>query len=199
MMPFIYAMAVAYSVAISVAVADDPAGSVDRLLQPTAPKPLAADYRSQPTRRAGLALLEQAELMPAAGSLKPIELPAFRRAILVPRLMRDAIPLAYDTADPILPQRIELPATRLIRTPSRDVNLPLDLPVQATYRLDRASLDDPTMEYSVQQAQGGEIRQREKKAPFVRVNLPEPFENRLEIQSAQPEPPLVAPVPQPPK
>jgi hypothetical protein len=83
--------------------------------------------------------------------------------------------------------------------PSRDLNQPVDLPVLATYKLDRASLDDPTMEYSVQQAQGGDLRQREKKAPFVRVNLPDPFENRMEIRSTLPEPPIVAPVPQPPK
>jgi hypothetical protein len=85
------------------------------------------------------------------------------------------------------------------RTPSRDPNTPVDLPVQATYKLDRASLDDPTADYSVGQAQGGELRQRDKKAAFVRINLPEPFENRVEIRTTLPEPPLVAPVPQPPK
>ncbi len=91
------------------------------------------------------------------------------------------------------------PANKTARAPARDINAPLDLPVLSTHKLDRPPLDDPTADFSVQQAQGGEIRQREKKAPFVRLNLPEPFENKVVIRSTSPEPLIVAPTPQPPK
>jgi hypothetical protein len=180
--------------------ADDAGISLlERILQPTRPQPMQDICYSGPEQRPEPEALAQLNVSSGTVTMKLVNLPEPRRLTRAPRLLFEPVPLEYFTADPAPPQRIEFPPTQLIRTPSGDVNQPLDLPVQATYKLDRASLDDPTADYSVQQAQGGELRQRDKKAAFVRVNLPEPFENRVEVHSALPEPPVVAPVPQPPK
>lgn len=182
------------------AFANDSGGKIlARLLPPQSPPKLSPGFRNEPKTRPGLLTLERAELPQNSPSTNPIGLPPQKKSALRPRLLPDAVPLSEYTAEPTPPHRLELPLAQLVRTPSRDVNLPIGLSVQARYQADRASVDDPTFEFSLERSQSDPLPLRQTPAPFVRVNLPEPFENRAEVRTQVPEPPVVAPTPQTPK
>lgn len=68
-------------------------------------------------------------------------------------------------------------AKPLIRMPSVDVNQPLPIPILARPQKDRASLADPGLEASLQAAIRPVAAVRNHPAPFVPINLPDPFEN----------------------
>ena len=180
--------------------ANDASGKIlSRVLPPTKPAQLPATAQGEPKPRRGLPGLERPEVATAA---PPTTLPASPKAKsppLRPRLLPDGTPLIDLLPDIATPQRLELPAGERIRTPSRDVNLPIEMPTQARYQTDRAPLEDPTADLSVEKANSQPSPVRSTPAPFVRVNLPEPFENRAAVKTATPEPPVVAPVPMPPK
>jgi len=163
----------------------------DRILLPSEPPRWAIDRRTRPLARDAIAALERPEAPTA-----PL-LTTFIR--FTPPPLRDAAPLVDLMADPAVPQRPELPATFLVSTPSRDVNLPAELPPLAKFQLDRASLDDPTEEFSLRAAQQTAAPIRDKPAPFVKVNLPEPFERRVMGIEVTAEPSVVAPPPRAPK
>jgi hypothetical protein len=168
------------------------------LAPPEAPK-VPVGQRTKPLPWHGLDSLEKPglELAPPLSVL--ISLAPAKSRTPRPRMLADLTPLADYTAEPAPPQRLDLPPPRLVRTPSRDVNLPIDLSLQTSYRPDRASLDDPAAEFALESAQAAPSPLREQPAPFVPVNLPEPFPNRANITSPAAEPPVVAPTPQPPK
>ncbi len=71
--------------------------------------------------------------------------------------------------------------------------------MQSKAVVDRASLDDPTSDFSNERVVAEAVRMRSIPAPFQRYNLPEPFEHRAAPGSPPSEPPVVAPVPAPPK
>ena len=172
---------------------------VARTLAPreTPKEPVAR--RTRPLPWHGLDSLERPEVALAAPLTSLISFTPKKRSPSRPRLLAELTPLAEYTAEPAPPQRLDLPPPRLIRTPSRDVNLPIELPVQANWRPDRASLDDPAAEYALESAQAAAAPLRQQPAPFVPINLPEPFPNRANVASPEPASPVVAPTPQAPK
>jgi hypothetical protein len=178
---------------------DDSGGKIlSRILPPGAPERLPA-AKTGPLTRTRLKALEQ----PEATSNPPIptlpKLPPAKRTALHPHLPAEPTPL-FDLREEIdTPRRPELPESERIRTPSRDVSLPIELPLQSRYSPDRAPTDDPTAEMSLEKALSQPQPLRTEQAPFVRINLPEPFENRASVRSSTPEPGLVTPTPMPPK
>jgi len=180
--------------------ADDGGGkALAKILPPRGTAPLPPDPKKGPKPRKGLAALENPAPPLAA---PPSAIPGIgqpKRTPLWPRQVPDAAPLAYLHTDPVVPQRPELPTVVLVRQPSRDVNEPLALAPQAKPAADRASLDDPTTEFSAQRVVAHRPEMRSTPVPFTRMNLPEPFEHRAVTKPLDTEPPVVAPVPALPK
>jgi hypothetical protein len=75
------------------------------------------------------------------------------------------------------PKQVELPTKPLIKLPAVDTNTPLPLPTLARPLADRASLGEPAFEASLLAAMKRYTPAREKPAPFVAYNLPDPFEH----------------------
>lgn len=180
--------------------ADDTGGKIlSRILPPGEPAKMPPDAKTGPQARSRPVAIEQ----PDAPTSPPItmlpKLPPATRSSLRPHLPAEKDPLAGLLQEVDTPRRPELPEGGLIRTPSRDVNLPIDLPNQSRYLADRAPLDDPTADFSLEQATNRPQPLRETPAPFIRINLPEPFENRASVKAVVPEPGVSAPTPLPPK
>jgi hypothetical protein len=70
--------------------------------------------------------------------------------------------------------------------PSGDVNRPLPLPVTAQPVPDRAPLDDATAEAARAAMPSAPLPPRTKPAPFLRLKLPDPFENRVPVRLPTP-------------
>jgi hypothetical protein len=90
----------------------------------------------------------------------------------------EAIPFVDQLAPPQLPNKQVLAAGGRVRLSSPDVNQPPPLPMLAQQVVERASLDDPTLEASVLLALAVAPPLRMTPAPFIRLNLPNPFEHR---------------------
>src|SRR5262249_49477459 len=118
---------------------------------------------------------------------------------LRPRPLPDAFPLQAYHDDPQLPERPLLPESALLRHRAANANDAPPLPILAKPVAERASLEDPTTEFSNEQAISRALPMRTNPAPSQRMNLPEPFEKKRGTRPAEPEPPFVAPVPITPK
>jgi hypothetical protein len=90
-----------------------------------------------------------------------------------------------------LPATPNVPVGRGIRVPSPDANQPVPLPPLAHAHPDRAPLDDPTVDAATAAALAGAPPMRTTPAPFLRLSVPDPFENRaaVRLQPAVPEEP----------
>ena len=173
------------------------------LLTPT--DPVAA----QEARRAGRPLR-----LPATSALEhpSLQLPTLsgdlphppatpRTTSLRPGPLPEGLPLARYRDDPPAPRREELPSFGLIRLPSPDVNTPMPLPILALPATDRAPLGDPTPEVSLAAVLAQPVPVRTTQAPFVRLNLPDPFEHAQAVRLRTPPPEDPMPpvtVPRPP-
>ena len=96
---------------------------------------------------------------------------------------------------------MKLPAGPKIGWPSQDVNQPIPLPILARQVTDRASLDDPSGEASLVAALAPTVPDRTTPAPFLKLNLPDPFEHRnaVRLRTPLPEIPLPKDAPRPPQ
>jgi hypothetical protein len=143
---------------------------------------------SGPKRLPGAPALEQPSVPLAPNQGQVPRLPAGRRGPpLRPRALPDELPPAAPRPEP--PQETQFPAGDRVRLPGPDVNQPVPLPVLAAPAPDRGSLDDPTADFSAAAAQSGPVPARAAPAPFARVSLPDPFENRdaVRVREAPPE------------
>lgn len=86
-----------------------------------------------------------------------------------------------------------------VRWPSPDVSEPPPLPVLAKPSADRVPVSDPAPETSVAAALAGRPPLRTTPAPFVRVNLPDPFEHSLTGRLLSPPAELPGPPVAPPR
>lgn len=133
--------------------------------------------------------LARAALVPKAPPLRPHVLP------------EDA-PLTAHRSDPTRVNVQHLPAGALVRVAAPDVDLPPPLPILANPGIDRAPLEDPTAEDSLKSALTAVPPIRNNPAPFLRLNLPDPFENaqtiRLRALPPEEQSPATGPV-RPPK
>jgi hypothetical protein len=109
-----------------------------------------------------------------------------------PRPLPEELPILRGRLEPIMPQARILPAGDRVRLPSVDARQPLPLPILAHPIIDRAPLDDVTSDASQAAALAAPPPVRTAPAPFIKMNLPNPFENRLK-EVAVPEE-IVTPV-----
>jgi hypothetical protein len=116
-----------------------------------------------------------------------------------PGAVPEAVPFLDQLASPILPEATTLFVDGRIRAPAPDVNRPLPLPILGERVTDRASLDDPTLEASVALALAQSPPRRATPLPFVRLTLPNPFENRDALRWRQEVEELPMPAPPPPR
>jgi hypothetical protein len=79
-----------------------------------------------------------------------------------------------------------MPAGLPPRVASADVSRPPPLPLTPRPSPDRASLEDPTAEFSALQAVAAPPPARTTPAPFLRVNVPDPFENAAAVRLRTP-------------
>jgi hypothetical protein len=120
---------------------------------------------------------------------------------LRPADVPEVSPLATYQGTPVRPGAVTFVPGELVRTPSapyRPAPLgPLGQPV-----LDRAPLDDPTADLSLDAVLAAPLPQRTNPVPFTKTNLPDPFENRAVVKLRTPppeEPTPVVPAPKTPK
>jgi hypothetical protein len=106
-------------------------------------------------------------------------LPAGKTPSLRPRPLPEELPLIGHKSDPLVPEVQLLHAGDRIRLPSVDVNKPIPLPILAQPVTNRAPLDDATADASLAAALAATPPGRASPAPFLKLNLPDPFENRL--------------------
>jgi len=179
---------------------DDSGGKLlERMLPPGRAFQSAREGARGPLLRIAPAVVEQPEISLAMPPLKLPEMPATTQKPLRPRPLPDAYPLQAYHDDPQLPDRPMLPESTLLQQRAANVNEPPLLPILAKPVAERASLEDPTTEFSNEQAISRALPMRANPAPFQRMNLPEPFEKKRGTRPAEPEPPFVAPVPITPK
>lgn len=76
---------------------------------------------------------------------------------------------------------VERAAEQRVRVPSVDVNQPIPLPILAKPSADRAPLDDATTEASNAAVLSARTPERTKPMPFLKLTLPDPFENRRPV------------------
>ncbi len=116
---------------------------------------------------------------------------------LRPRSLPDELPLAGSRPD--TPQEPQFHAGDRVYLPGPDVNQPVPLPLLATPAPDRAAFDDPTADLSSTAAQSATVPARAVSAPFSRVSLPDPFENRNAVRLRETPPEKEEPVTAAPK
>jgi hypothetical protein len=108
-----------------------------------------------------------------------------QRPALVPRLVSEET-LDAPRESVALPEVRPLPAGERLHVASVDVNELPPLPILASPVLDRASLDDATVEASTAAALSAPLPPRAGPAPFVRLAIPDPYENRRPLTGALP-------------
>jgi hypothetical protein len=128
-------------------------------------------------RRVPDALSSPAAPIPGAPDVVP-RLPTPMASAVRPAPLSDRVPLDFGGRFPDLPSRGELPTGSLTRTERRDPSRPPDLPHLATRPVpDRAPLTDPTLEFTAASVISAVLPLRVGSAPFVRHNVPNPFEH----------------------
>jgi hypothetical protein len=176
---------------------------LDETLRP--PQKLAdeAAAASQPKRLKAPPAVEQPSValtMPALPMARPGLVP--KAAPLRPHVLPEEAPLTAYRSDPARVNIQHLPTGAPVRLATVDVNLPPPLPILANPGIDRAPLDDPTSEDSLKNALAAVPPIRSNPAPFVRLILPDPFENaqtvRLRALPPEEQSPATGPV-RPPK
>jgi hypothetical protein len=133
------------------------------------------------------AIVEQPELPLPPGPGERLPLPVVTSTKPGrPYPLTEEVQLPQDHARLALPERPRLAAGPLVRLRGPDINQPVPLPNLATALPDRAPLTDPSAEASLAAALAQPLPVRTTPAPFVRLNLPDPFEHRQAVRLAAP-------------
>jgi hypothetical protein len=148
-----------------------------KLLLPSDLRPLSPAAPEGPRARPIPPAIEWPSAALSSGKPVPRRLPPLKSAEIHPRPLPESLPADVARLDPTPPARIHLPVGELTRLPAPDASRPLPLPPLAQPVSDRASLEDPTADYSARSVIGALLRPRTAPAPFLKVNLPDPFEN----------------------
>jgi hypothetical protein len=152
--------------------------------------PLPANSPAQSKSRYGPPAVENPDLpLPATAIPGPSSIPNPKAKPVRPALIHREPPLFRQRIELADPDSVKLPAGPRIAWPSPDVNQPIPLPILARQVHDRASLDDPSGEASLAAALAPTVPDRTTPAPFLKLNLPDPFEHRnaVRLRKAPPE------------
>jgi hypothetical protein len=183
--------------------AEDSAGQhLGKLLPPRENIRLPAERPSGP-RSQPLPALENPALPLPPGRADIVRLPV-EKAPRPPRppALPEEMPLLGYRGVPAQPQEPVLTPGVLLKVPSPNVGQPVPPPLLAQPAPDRVPLDDPTLEASLAAAVAAQPSYRTNPAPFLKLTLPDPFENRqtVRLRSTPPEEGMpVAATPQLPK
>jgi len=179
---------------------DDKGGQMLAKVLPPADKlPLGDEsVLSQPKRLPGAAVLEHPSVPLGPNQGQVPRLPAARKGPpLRPRPLTDDLPLSRTRPEP--PHETQFPAGERVRLPGPDVEQPAPLPMLAVPVPDRTSSDDPTADFSSAAVQSAAAPVRAAPAPYVKLSVPDPFENRDVIRLRQTPPEKSDPVTATPK
>jgi hypothetical protein len=162
---------------------DDQGGKLLQSLLPPTDKQRTVMGSSPQRSFPPLRSLEQPEvpLLPSQVTVVPLPPPKPSPA-LKPGHTAEETPLTSARSQPSLPQTQSLSPGLLVRTPSVPVERPVSVPVLAVPVPDRASLDDPTRDASLEAALAASPPERPGPAPFLRLRTPDPFENREAVK-----------------
>jgi hypothetical protein len=105
---------------------------------------------------------------------------------LRPHMVAAEPPLEWARSQPSAPARQELPAAARVRLDTPRFHESLALPAVVQYAADRGSLADPTGDLSRVIALFAVPPARTTPAPFVRMDLPDPFERKKEVKLTKP-------------
>jgi hypothetical protein len=158
---------------------DDTGGkSLAKMLTPASPPAMPASAPPRPRERKLPAFLDAPEppLADAASNPPRLALPPIKD--VRPTALPERVPpdLGGSTAE--LPPRPETPVGSLTRIPAADLSKPAPLPALGQKPVpDRAPLADPTAEFTAKSVISPGLPLRTEPAGFVRINLPDPFEN----------------------
>lgn len=144
------------------------------------------DKRAMPLPLKGPAALEHPDMQPPQTGASP-GLPS---ATLTPKpvpvkphsLPEEAPLLRYSLDAVTIPRRDDLPAGPRTRIDSIDVDKPTGIPILAQPVPDRASLEDPSKNMSTLSALAVILPERNGPTPFLKLTLPDPFENSQTVR-----------------
>ena len=172
------------------------------LVTPAEPPRLPAPTPRGPSERPIPDAIERPTALPRLANPAPPTVPLRAPVAARPAAVVERVPAQFASDVPDLPFRIELPPGPATRAASANPAEVLPLPPLARPVADRASLDDPSADFSAKAVTGAPLPIRSTRAAFVRVNLPDPFEYadtaRLRLDAAE-DPGKVLGNPTPPK
>jgi hypothetical protein len=158
----------------------DPGGKhLGTLLPPRENFRLPPEPPSGPRPHPALPALENPTLPPPLGQAGLPRLPAEKTARPArPGPLPEDMPLLSYHGTPAQPQEPALTPGVLVKAASPNVGQPVPPPVLGQPMPDRAPLDDPTTDASLAAALAAAMPSRTNPAPFLKLTLPDPFENR---------------------
>jgi len=163
----------------SFAFPDDTGGkALAKTLTPAAPPPMAVSAPPTPKERKLPAFLDAPDppLPDAANTPPRLALPPIRE--VRPTALPERVPADIGGSVADLPPRPGLPAGSLTRNPGHDLLKPAPLPLLTPKpNPDRAPLTDPTAGFTAMSVIRPTLPLRTEPTGFVRINLPDPFEN----------------------
>jgi hypothetical protein len=157
---------------------DDEGGKIlSKILPPAANAPLGAPKAKEQSERPVPISIAQPDVPARANAQALPQVPTPPQVGPRPSPLPDLVPLELARKIPVLPERILFRVGPLTKQETPDVKQPSPLPILAAPSKDRAPLDDPTVDFTAQSILNNKLPLRETTAPFVKVNLPDPFEN----------------------
>ncbi len=166
---------------------DESGRLLDQLLPPRGPSRLPPAPSQGPTERTPMPAIWKPTLGLPMQELSPPSIGFPSRALVRPALPMETMPAEVLLARGDLPQRDAFPLLPVVRVYERNPHETIPLPTLAKPSIDRASLEDPTGEFSWKQTYGAAIPYRTNTAPYQRIDLPNPFEFAENLR-VQPQP-----------
>jgi hypothetical protein len=155
------------------------------LLTPAGKGGLAKETARQRTFATPGGLDDPSPPLPAAPGNLPARPAGKKGPGLKPADAPEVSPLATYQATPDRPAAVTFAPGELVRTPAPPYR-PASLPPLGQPVLDRAPLDDPTADLSLEAVLAAQMPARTNAVPFTRNNLPDPFENRAVVKVRTP-------------
>lgn len=156
---------------------DDAGKMLSKLLPPVPPPALAPLPPKGPSKRDLPAAIAQPRPAGLPDSVTLVRVPVPARLDPKPTALPERVPFDLAGVQPQRPEPIVLPVGGLTRLDAPDVKQPVALPILARTIPDRAPLEDPTTDFTAGSIINNNLPLRTTPAPFVKTNLPDPFEN----------------------
>lgn len=157
--------------------ADEGGKILSRILPPSKPAALSPLPSKSASERPLPAFLAAPDATGTPTTLAPKPFPQPPRTAPRPMPLNDRVPIELAQREIDRPEVVVLPVGGLTKIDALDLKKPVHLPILARPTADRASLEDPTTEFTARSILNDNLPLRVTMALFVKVNLPEPFEN----------------------